>query len=134
MLECSGRDIMTEVLSHMRIAAEASGILDACICIPCMKPFITSQFLPSETGDRPAVLPAGTHSLAFMGQFREVPDDVVFTVAYSGAIGAARRLWPTRTPTEAARCPQRQVRSARTAQGAPRPARHRRLTTRLGRP
>jgi hypothetical protein len=62
---------------------QAAGILDTCICIPCMMPFITSQFLPRETGDRPAVLPAGMHNLAFIGQFCEVPDDVVFTVEYS---------------------------------------------------
>jgi oleate hydratase len=83
MSECSGREIMTEVLGHLAIAAEAAAILDTCICIPCMMPFITSQFLPRETGDRPAVVPAGTHNLAFMGQFCEVPDDVVFTVEYS---------------------------------------------------
>jgi oleate hydratase len=74
---------MTEVLGHLGIAAEAAGILDTCICIPCMMPFITSQFLPRETGDRPVVLPAGMHNLAFIGQFCEVPDDVVFTVEYS---------------------------------------------------
>ena len=83
MSACSGREIMTEVLGHLRIKAAAGPILDACTCIPCMMPFITSQFLPREKGDRPAVLPAGSHNLAFMGQFCEVPDDVVFTVEYS---------------------------------------------------
>jgi oleate hydratase len=83
MAECSGREIMTEVLGHLHIATEAAGILEACTCIPCMMPFITSQFLPREKGDRPAVLPKGSHNLAFMGQFCEIPDDVVFTVEYS---------------------------------------------------
>lgn len=83
MSACSGREIMTEILGHLRIEAEAAAILDACICIPCMMPFITSQFLPREKGDRPPVLPAGSNNLAFMGQFCEVPDDVVFTVEYS---------------------------------------------------
>ena len=83
MAECSGREIMTELLGHLGITDEASRILGACICIPCMMPFITSQFLPREAGDRPAVLPPGTHNLAFMGQFCEVADDVVFTVEYS---------------------------------------------------
>ena len=80
---CSGREIMTEVLGHLGITAEAAAVLDTCVCIPCLMPFITSQFLPRESGDRPAVLPAGTHNLAFIGQFCEVPDDVVFTVEYS---------------------------------------------------
>ena len=83
MSACSGREIMMEVLGHLRIKAEAAAILDTCICIPGMMPFITSQFLPREKGDRPPVLPEGSHNLAFMGQFCEVPDDVVFTVEYS---------------------------------------------------
>ncbi|MBB5055056.1 myosin-crossreactive antigen [Afipia massiliensis] len=46
-------------------------------------PFITSQFLRRETGDRPQVIPQGWSNLAFTGQFCELPDDVVFTVEYS---------------------------------------------------
>ncbi len=80
---CSGREIMTELLGHLGLSARADEILGSCICIPCMMPFITSQFLPRQAGDRPAVLPPGLHNLAFMGQFCEVPDDVVFTVEYS---------------------------------------------------
>jgi len=39
--------------------------------------------MPRVRGDRPQVLPPGTRNLAFIGQFVEVPDDVVFTVEYS---------------------------------------------------
>ena len=46
-------------------------------------PFITSQFLPRERGDRPDVLPKGSMNLAFTGQFCELPHDVVFTDEYS---------------------------------------------------
>jgi oleate hydratase len=83
MSACSGREIMTEVLGHLRVEAEAQAILADCICIPCMMPFITSQFLCRAPGDRPQVLPRGSRNLAFMGQFCEMPDDVVFTVEYS---------------------------------------------------
>ena len=48
-----------------------------------MMPFITSQFLRRERGDRPEVVPQGSTNLAFTGQFCELPDDVVFTVEYS---------------------------------------------------
>ena len=48
-----------------------------------MMPFITSQFLRRSPGDRPEVIPRGTHNLAIVGQFCELPDDVVFTVEYS---------------------------------------------------
>jgi oleate hydratase len=83
MSACSGCEIMTEVLGHLRIDAEASRILETSICIPCMMPFITSQFLRREQGDRPQVVPKGSRNLAFMGQFCELPEDVVFTVEYS---------------------------------------------------
>ncbi len=83
MSACTGREIMTEVLGHLRIEAEATAILEASICIPCMMPFITSQFLRREKSDRPQVIPKGWSNLAFMGQFCELPDDVVFTVEYS---------------------------------------------------
>ena len=83
MASCSGREIMTELLGHLGIGAEAAAILDGCICIPCMMPYITSQFLQRQRGDRPQVLPSGWGNLAFAGQFCEMPDDVVFTVEYS---------------------------------------------------
>ena len=46
-------------------------------------PYITSQFLVRSHGDRPHVVPEGSTNLAFIGQYAEVPDDVVFTVEYS---------------------------------------------------
>ena len=83
MSACTGREILSEVLGHLHIEVEASKILKTSICIPCMMPFITSQFLRREKGDRPLVVPKGSKNLAFMGQFCELPEDVVFTVEYS---------------------------------------------------
>eukprot|EP01037_Dinobryon_pediforme_P004308 gene4308-4358_t len=83
MASCTGREIMTELLGHLRIEREAEAIIAGAICIPCMMPFITSQFLCRDATDRPAVLPKGVQNLAFIGQFCEIPDDVVFTVEYS---------------------------------------------------
>jgi oleate hydratase len=83
MSGCTGREIMTEVLGHLGVREELADILEHAICIPCMMPFITSQFLPRERGDRPEVIPEGSNNLAFMGQFCEQPEDVVFTVEYS---------------------------------------------------
>ncbi|WMY12824.1 oleate hydratase [Paraburkholderia phenoliruptrix] len=83
MVECTGREIMTELLGHLHIEAQAERILDDAICIPCLMPFITSQFLRRRHGDRPHVVPEGWANLAFIGQFCELPNDVVFTVEYS---------------------------------------------------
>ena len=83
MSACTGRELMTELLGHLKITTEAPSILNASTCIPCMMPFITSQFLRRSHGDRPEVTPKGTRNLALIGQFCELPDDVVFTVEYS---------------------------------------------------
>jgi oleate hydratase len=83
MSACTGREIMTEVLGHLGARDEVSSILARAICIPCLMPFITSQFMPRGKGDRPEVIPAGYANLAFTGQFCEQPEDVVFTVEYS---------------------------------------------------
>ena len=83
MAACTGREIMTEVLGHLGVRDEIATILEHAICIPCMMPFITSQFMPRAKGDRPQVIPDGSNNLAFIGQFCEQPDDVVFTVEYS---------------------------------------------------
>ena len=48
-----------------------------------MMPYITSQFMPRKVSDRPKVVPDGCVNLAFIGQFVELPGDVVFTVETS---------------------------------------------------
>ena len=83
MTACSGQEIMTELLGHLRLADQADAMLAGLVCIPCMMPFITSQFMPRTHGDRPRVIPEGWANLAFIGQFVELPQDVVFTVEYS---------------------------------------------------
>jgi oleate hydratase len=83
MSACTGREIMTEIMGHLRIETDSRKVLEASTCIPCMMPFITSQFLRRAKGDRPQVVPEGSKNLAFIGQFCEIPEDVVFTVEYS---------------------------------------------------
>jgi len=46
-------------------------------------PYITSMFMPRLRNDRPLPVPVGSRNLAFVSQFVEIPDDVVFTVEYS---------------------------------------------------
>jgi oleate hydratase len=84
MAQCSGRELMTELLGQLRVAPDLAGrILGSTTVIPCMMPFITSQFLTRRKGDRPQPIPAGWRNLGLVGQFVELPDDVVFTVEYS---------------------------------------------------
>lgn len=83
MSACSGREIMDELLGQLGASDRAASLLDGAICLPCMMPFITSQFLRRRQGDRPQVQPQGHANFAVTGQFCEQPDDVVFTVEYS---------------------------------------------------
>jgi oleate hydratase len=46
-------------------------------------PYITSMFMPRVRSDRPLPVPRGSRNLAFISQFVEIPEDVVFTVEYS---------------------------------------------------
>lgn len=83
MSACTGADILTELAGHLPFDAREVLRPETSNCIPCMMPFITSQFMPRVNGDRPLVRPVGTTNIAFIGQFCEMPDDVVFTVEYS---------------------------------------------------
>ena len=83
MSDCSGAELLVELLGHLGFDEDKAAILASANCIPCMMPFITSQFMPRANGDRPPVRPVGTANLAFIGQYCEIPDDVVFTVEYS---------------------------------------------------
>lgn len=83
MTECSGREILTEVLSHFRFMDEMLEVLNSSVCIPCVMPSAGSPFAARDKGDRPAVVPKGSTNLALIGQFCEVPHEVAGTVEYS---------------------------------------------------
>jgi oleate hydratase len=83
MSDCSGREILIELFSHLGFEAHIPALLATANCIPCMLPYTTSQFMPRAKGDRPDVIPAGTANLAFVGQYCEIPGNVVYTVEYS---------------------------------------------------
>ena len=83
MSECNGTDILIELYSHLGFQPDIPAFLATTNCIPCMLPYATSQFMPRAPGDRPEVIPAGTANLAFIGQYCEIPDDVVYTTEYS---------------------------------------------------
>lgn len=88
MSDCTGEEILTELLHHLKFEKDMDAIIQSANCIPCMMPYITSQFMPRAIGDRPQVIPQGSTNLAFIGQFCEIPEDVVFTEEYS--VRAAR--------------------------------------------
>jgi oleate hydratase len=80
MADCSGEEILRELCGHLNFDYE---VMATANCIPCRMPYITSMFMPRHKSDRPLPVPQGSRNLAFVSQFVEVPDDVVFTVEYS---------------------------------------------------
>jgi oleate hydratase len=80
MTECNGAEILQELCGHLRFDRET---VESANCIPCRMPYITSMFMPRMRTDRPLPVPRGSKNLAFISQFVEIPDDVVFTVEYS---------------------------------------------------
>jgi len=83
MEDCTGEELLRELLYHMGAGDLTEEIVVSATVIPCMMPYITSQFMPRVKGDRPEVVPKGSVNLAFLGQFVEIPGDCVFTVEYS---------------------------------------------------
>ena len=80
MADCNGEEILRELCGHLRFDLE---VVKTANCIPCRMPYITSMFMPRVRSDRPLPVPHGSRNLAFISQFVEIPDDVVFTVEYS---------------------------------------------------
>jgi oleate hydratase len=80
MSECGGAEILHELCGHLNFDRTVFG---KATCIPCRMPHITSMFMPRAKSDRPLPVPSNSNNLAFVSQFVEIPDDVVFTVEYS---------------------------------------------------
>ncbi len=80
MTDCVGAEILAELCGHLNFDRS---IFDGATCIPCRMPYITSMFMPRSKTDRPLPVPANSKNLAFVSQFVEIPDDVVFTVEFS---------------------------------------------------
>ena len=89
MLDCSGREILAELLSHLRMTDLHDEVLATTNCRPCRLPYASSVCLVRRIADRPKVVPESATNLGFIGQFCEQPEDVVFTMEYS--VRSARR-------------------------------------------
>ena len=81
MAECTGEEILRELCGHLNF--DVDEVFANANCIPCRMPYITSKFMPRAKSDRPLPVPPSSVNLAFVSQFCEIADDVVFTVEYS---------------------------------------------------
>ena len=89
MRDCTGEEMLIELLHHLHMVDAQEEIMETIInVIPCMMPYIDSQFQPRKKTDRPNVVPNGSTNFAMISQFVEIPEDMVFTEEYS--VRAAR--------------------------------------------
>lgn len=84
MRECSGREILEEILYQMHALDRNKEILqEVRWAVPCIMPYAAALHQPRKKQDRPHMVPEGSRNFAMIGQFVEVPGDVVFTEEYS---------------------------------------------------
>jgi oleate hydratase len=83
MYECTGREILTELLAHLRFDKTAAATMTNSICVPCNMPYVNNIWLPRKSGDRPPVVPEGVTNLGLLGQYVELERDIAFTFEYS---------------------------------------------------
>jgi len=83
MPECTGNEILAELCFHLGLIDQVEEITAATKVRTALMPYITSQFMPRASGDRPRVVPKGSTNIACLGQFVETNNDVVFTLESS---------------------------------------------------
>jgi len=88
MDECTGAEILEEVLRQLRFDRQLDAIMASSICIPCDMPYVNNIWMPRTRTDRPRPVPEGSTNLGLIGQYVEVSQDVAFTIEYS-----ARTAW-----------------------------------------
>jgi oleate hydratase len=94
MSACTGREILTELVHQLGFDDQLDEVLATTDVTTVMIPYASALFARRLPGDRPKVVPEGAENFAFLGQFTELPGDVVFTVEYSvhGAMEAVYSL------------------------------------------
>jgi len=83
MAQCTGREILRELVGQLGFDAALDAIMATTDVTPVMLPYASAMFARRIAEDRPLVLPEGARNFAFLGQWVELPEDVVYTVEYS---------------------------------------------------
>jgi oleate hydratase len=86
MAECTGEEILMELLLQLGFDKQLYTILKSSICIPL--PYVNNIWMQRGRTDRPRPVPDGATNLGFLGQYVEVPQEAAFTIEYY-----ARTAW-----------------------------------------
>jgi oleate hydratase len=94
MSQATGREILTELVGQLGFDDILDEVLETTDITTVMMPYASALFACRKPGDRPKVVPDRSRNFAFLGQFTELPEDIVFTVEYSihGAMHAVYTL------------------------------------------
>jgi oleate hydratase len=83
MAQCSGAEILEEVLRHLRFDKQLDAIMASSICVPCYMPYVNNVWLPWSRGDMPPPVPEGSTNLGLIGQYVDMPGEIAFTIECS---------------------------------------------------
>jgi len=83
MSQATGAEILTELIHQLGFEDILEEVLATTDVTTSMMPYASALFARRVPQDRPKVIPDGAQNFAFLGQFTELPGDVVFTVEYS---------------------------------------------------
>ena len=81
MLQCSGKDIMTELLGHLNLHYHAP--MPRTITIPRAMPRMSAMLLTRAPSSRPQIIPQASSNVGLVGQFVEIPGHTCVDVSYS---------------------------------------------------
>jgi oleate hydratase len=100
MAQCTGREILTELIHQLGFADILDEVMKTTDVTTVMLPYASAIFSRRIPRDRPLLIPQGALNFAFLGQFVEIPDDVVYTVEYSvhGAMRAVYEIFKVAKP------------------------------------
>jgi oleate hydratase len=95
MSQAAGEEILTELIGQLGFDDIADEVRRTTEVTTVMMPYASALFSLRIPEDRPRVLPDRAENFAFLGQFTDLPEDVVFTVEYSvhGAMRAVYHLF-----------------------------------------
>jgi MCRA family len=73
MYECTGAEILREVLRELRFDKQLDAIMASSMCIQCDLPCVNNIWMPRKGSDRPRPVAEGATNLGLIGQYVEVP-------------------------------------------------------------
>jgi oleate hydratase len=100
MAQCTGKEILSELMHQLGFSDMLEMTLASTDITTVMMPYASAVFSWRIPKDRPLVVTTGEQNFALLGQFTELPRDVVFTVEYSvhGAMHAVYHLFGVDKP------------------------------------